>query len=232
MTDTGSTVILHTDGASRGNPGPASAGVVIAHGDKPVFAGGFFLGRMTNNQAEYHGLLLGLEQALAMGASSIIVRSDSELLVRQINGQYRVKNADLKPLVKRALDLLERFDSAEVGHVRREGNARADALANQALDAKANVGGAVDAAPAACTRPRVIERFVAQCEADGCDECPGVISSGGLWEFDGVTPQGLCVHAAAGILQAVAAAKDLSKPVTARCGRPGCGAKFTVRAIG
>ncbi len=127
---------MYTDGGARGNPGPAGVGVVIKDADsgQPVFAAGFFLGKMTNNQAEYTGLIRGLEAALKAGVTHLSAFSDSELMVKQVNGEYRVKSTDLKPLYQDASALLRRFESATLSHVRREKNKDADALANQAMD--------------------------------------------------------------------------------------------------
>lgn len=126
----------HIDGGSRGNPGPAGAGVSIddAKG-KEVFGAGFFLGRKTNNQAEYAGLLQALKVLRAIGADDILVLTDSELLAHQINGIYRVKSAELYPLYAEARKLLRGFERWEVRHVPREQNRFADKLANQAMDA-------------------------------------------------------------------------------------------------
>jgi len=135
-------VIIHIDGGSRGNPGPAAAGVVVAAADGTVVhEAGIYLGRATNNVAEYRGLLAGLEAAKSLGAEEVEIVSDSELLIRQINGQYRVKNANLLPLYRRALRLAETFGKCRFRHIRRERNTRADQLVNRALDARRNVGG-------------------------------------------------------------------------------------------
>ncbi len=126
---------LHVDGASRGNPGEAGFGVHVTAPDGSEVAGLFgYLGKATNNVAEYQALLHGLRFALARGASSVEVFSDSELLVRQLEGRYRVKNAGLVPLHREAQGLLARFAKARVAHVPREKNRDADALANRALD--------------------------------------------------------------------------------------------------
>lgn len=134
-------VTLHIDGGSRGNPGPAAAGIVITDPDtkQPLHEAAYFLGTATNNVAEYTGLLRGLEAALRLGAKNIEIRSDSELMVRQIHGQYKVKSADLKPLYQDAVALLGRFEGWGLIHVRREKNKRADELVNKALDARADV---------------------------------------------------------------------------------------------
>jgi len=134
-------VLIHTDGGARGNPGPAGAGVCIvdADTDEALHEAGYYLGETTNNVAEYTGLLRGLERSLELGATHVSVRSDSELMVRQINGQYKVKAPNLKPLFQDAMALLGRFEKWDVGHVRREGNKRADQLANAAMDAQTDV---------------------------------------------------------------------------------------------
>ena len=126
---------LNTDGASRGNPGPAGAGAVLMDAEeKPIAKLRRYLGHTTNNQAEYQALLLGLEEALAMGIKNLTVRLDSELIVKQINGAYKVKHPDLKPLYQKAKSLLKQFDHAQVSHVRRHLNSLADQLANEAID--------------------------------------------------------------------------------------------------
>jgi ribonuclease HI len=132
--------ILRTDGGSRGNPGPAGAGFVIECGGEIVARGGRFLGSVTNNVAEYEALIWGLENVSAMGFATVTVYADSELLVKQVNGQYRVKNEGLKPLFAKAVKLLRTFASFKVAHVRREQNTEADEMANQAMDARCIVG--------------------------------------------------------------------------------------------
>jgi ribonuclease HI len=136
-------VVLYTDGGSRGNPGPAGCGVVMTDEAGAVLGErAEFLGRATNNAAEYRGLLAGLRLAREAGAKRVCVRSDSELLVRQINGAYKVKSATLRPLFEEARRLLASFEAWRVEHVRRHLNARADALANSAMDrAKGRNGG-------------------------------------------------------------------------------------------
>jgi len=133
-------VVLRTDGGSRGNPGPAGAGFVIERDGEVICQGGRFLGETTNNVAEYEALIWGLENVQALGFAEVTVYADSELLVRQVNGQYRVKNEGLKPLFARARDLTRSFSSIDVVHVRRESNAAADRMANEAMDARAFVG--------------------------------------------------------------------------------------------
>ncbi len=128
-------VVLQFDGGSRGNPGPAGIGVTIDDSDgTPLYELAEFLGRCTNNVAEYTALLRGLSAAMTMGATKVQVKSDSELLVRQINGQYKVKSPDLKPLFQKAIALMGEIGDVSVGHTYREGNKRPDELANLAMD--------------------------------------------------------------------------------------------------
>ena len=138
-----STWIVNSDGGARGNPGPGGAGVVLRGPDGSVVArGGAFLGSVTNNVAEYEALLWGMRAAHALGAKDLIVRADSELVVKQLRGEYRVKNEGLKPLFCQAQGLRRAFDSVEFMHVRREDNAEADAIANEAMDGRCTVGDA------------------------------------------------------------------------------------------
>jgi ribonuclease HI len=125
---------LCIDGASRGNPGEAAIGVVILRGGAPVREIGEPIGIATNNIAEYRALLRGLEEADRLGARTVRVQSDSELLVRQLTGDYKVRNPALAALYREARAHLRRFDRWEITHVPREDNAAADALANRALD--------------------------------------------------------------------------------------------------
>lgn len=138
--------VVYIDGGSRGNPGDAAFGVYACDGDeRPVAAFGRFLGRMTNNEAEYSGLLAALHWAREEDVQELHVRSDSELMVKQMNGLYRVKSANLKPLFESAKQLTQGFTRFAIEHVRREGNVDADRLANLAMDAR----GPVDETPVA-----------------------------------------------------------------------------------
>lgn len=140
-------VLIHIDGGARGNPGPAGAGVVIASADDGtvLFEGGYFLGRATNNVAEYHALIKALDRAAALGAEAVVVQSDSELLIRQMIGEYRVKSAALEPLFSDAQASAGGFGSCTFRHIRREQNARADRLVNQAINLRRNVEDAAGA---------------------------------------------------------------------------------------
>ncbi len=129
------TVVVHTDGASRGNPGPAAIGVVIAEpSGRVLLEFGEALAPTTNNVAEYTAVIRALERALELGARRVQVQMDSQLVVRQLNGSYRVKHADMLPLYRRVLELIQRFDEVTFAHVPREQNTEADRLANAALD--------------------------------------------------------------------------------------------------
>jgi len=135
-------VTVNIDGGARGNPGPAGAGVVIRTQDRQIIhEAGLYLGEATNNVAEYSALLAGLERAAKLGATDVDIISDSELLVRQMNGQYRVKNEGLKPLYEKAMSLSAKFHRCTFRHVRREFNRDADKLVNQAIDVKRDVDG-------------------------------------------------------------------------------------------
>lgn len=137
MTDT---AVLHTDGGARGNPGPAGIGFVISAGGDVVCEAGAYIGEVTNNIAEYEALIWGLENVRDLGFRRVDVRCDSELVVRQLAGAYRVKQPHLKPLFSRVGELLKTFESSKVSHVRREKNREADALVNAAIDARSQVG--------------------------------------------------------------------------------------------
>ena len=134
-------LLCYIDGASRGNPGPAAIGIVFYAGARPdtdpILEWGAGLGRATNNMAEYQALLSALGKAIDLGARNITVRSDSELLVRQMNGQYRVKQPHLRVLYTQAKQLEAAFEQVAYEHIPRTENSRADGLCNQALDARA-----------------------------------------------------------------------------------------------
>jgi len=140
-------VQIHIDGAARGNPGPGAFAFVIRRGGKLVAREAGCLGRTTNNVAEYTALVRALEHAVQFGTAKLLIHSDSELLVKQMNGEYRVKNPDLKVLYEEARQLSRKFASVTIKHVARELNAEADRLCNEALDGR--TPGAPPAAPAA-----------------------------------------------------------------------------------
>jgi ribonuclease HI len=129
-------LVIHVDGGSRGNPGPAAAAAVLRSPDGDVVDEAHeVIGDATNNVAEYRGVLLGLDRARALGATEVEVVNDSELVAKQINGAYKVKHPAMKPLYQDAMEALRGFDRWSIRSVPREQNADADALVNQALDA-------------------------------------------------------------------------------------------------
>ena len=128
-------VVVHVDGGARGNPGPAAAAAVLSTpAGEELGEATERIGTATNNVAEYRALLLGLERARELGATEVEVVNDSELIAKQVTGEYRVKNADLKPLHAEALAALGGFGRWSIRSVPRAQNAAADALVNQALD--------------------------------------------------------------------------------------------------
>ncbi len=134
MTSSGRSATASIDGGSRGNPGPAGYGVHIEQDDGSIVELKEYLGHQTNNVAEYSGLLAALRWAAEHGVSRLLIRSDSELLVKQMRGEYRVKNPGLHPLYDEAQSLISRIGKVTIEHVPRELNADADRLANEAMD--------------------------------------------------------------------------------------------------
>jgi ribonuclease HI len=129
---------LYADGGARGNPGPAGIGVLLCADDGEVLAElARGIGRDTNNVAEYRALITGLELALSLGVTELDVRMDSELVVQQVQGRWKIRSDRLRALAVRARELLGRFEQARISHVPRAQNAGADALANQGMDAAA-----------------------------------------------------------------------------------------------
>jgi ribonuclease HI len=128
-------IVVHVDGGARGNPGPAAVAAVASSAEGETLAERkAYIGEATNNVAEYRALLLGLELARELGAEEVEIINDSELVARQIGGEYKVKHAGLKPLFAETMEKLRGFDAWSVRNVRREHNARADELVNEALD--------------------------------------------------------------------------------------------------
>jgi ribonuclease HI len=149
------TLTLEFDGGSRGNPGPAGIGVVVrAQDGTPLVTLGRFIGRATNNVAEYRALITAMEEAQKLGAKKIVIRGDSELVIKQMKGQYRVKHPDMKVLYDEARDLIRQFESARIEHNLRHKNELADKLANLAMDRRKDVTDADDiGAAGASTSP-------------------------------------------------------------------------------
>src|SRR5256885_2746814 len=151
------TLTIEFDGGSRGNPGPAAIGVVVrAQDNTPLITLGRCIGRATNNVAEYRALITGLEKAKELGAEQIIVRGDSELIIKQMRGEYRVKHPDMRELYDEAQSLIHQFDEARIEHNLRHKNELADKLVNLSLDRKMDVTDVnespIDAPAAVATR--------------------------------------------------------------------------------
>jgi ribonuclease HI len=144
---------IHTDGAARGNPGPAACAYVIERPGRPPVEHAEKLGPATNNVAEYTALIHGLEAAAALGLRRVAVLSDSELMVKQFNGEYAVKNAELKDLYNEARSLARRFEVVQLSHVRRADNKRADQLCNAVLDGRPIDAPAPSAKPKSKSKP-------------------------------------------------------------------------------
>ncbi|MBI3255682.1 MAG: ribonuclease HI family protein [Candidatus Andersenbacteria bacterium] len=129
---------LHTDGGARGNPGPAGIGYVLVVEDKASIFHAGYIGETTNNQAEYQALVAGMKRALKEGVQELACYLDSELVVKQVRGEYRVKNMDLKPWVDEVQALRRQIAKVSFTHVRREKNKAADRLVNEAIDGHLN----------------------------------------------------------------------------------------------
>jgi ribonuclease HI len=125
---------LYIDGGARGNPGPAGIGVVILGGGKKIKELSRYIGEATNNIAEYNALLYALEEALILRADTISVSMDSELVAKQLTGEYRVKDKGIRPLFERAVNMLKSFKSFEIKHIDRSENKEADKLVNKAIN--------------------------------------------------------------------------------------------------
>jgi len=131
-------IVIYSDGGSRGNPGPSAAGFVVIDDRQQVIAeGGEYLGITTNNQAEYHGVRLGLEKAIELGHKRVDFKVDSMLVVNQMKGYYKIKNRELWPIHERIRELMKHFDKVTFNHVQREFNQLADGMVNKTLDAHA-----------------------------------------------------------------------------------------------
>ena len=237
---------IHVDGGARGNPGPAGAGVTISDNQgNLVFEAAYFLGRQTNNTAEYEAVIRALRQATNLDAQTVTVYSDSELLVRQITGEYQVKSPRLTGLYQQVQTLLLKVPCWSIRHVRREENSRADELANLAMDRRTDmivfeVNGASEnsdqSAPreecsAVITDRRTIQVSVAQ--AANPEHCPAGGACAASFTIETRLPQELCIYAAHAILPTLMAMRNTEPEeygavpaLTVRCSQPGCGAVF------
>jgi ribonuclease HI len=181
-------LVAHSDGGARGNPGPAGYGVVIVdETGRKVAALSEYLGHQTNNFAEYQGLIAALEYAAQHGPKALKLISDSELLVRQIKGIYKVKNATLQDLHGRAKELIAKLDWFSIGHALREQNQEADQLANQAMD-KGMGRGSASASVARVPSPANIPAEIRQ------QEFEGIVRNGVIEIVGGKLPEGTRVQ--------------------------------------
>ncbi len=239
---------IHIDGGARGNPGPAGAGVVIRDEDgRSRLEAGFYLGRKTNNAAEYTALLKALEAAQAAAADELVIFSDSELLVRQINGDYRVKSQSLRELFDIAYDLLHGFKKWSISHVRREANEDADEMANRAMDAGEDLvlvdklhGDSPSGRSAEQTKQpddgahSAKSRCVVQVRClkpPAKSTCPAPCKRDTVFIFKETVPPGVCLAVAGAILETVHTAgkmKRAKKALKVQCPHAGCGAVFEV----
>jgi len=179
-------LVAHSDGGARGNPGPSGYGVVIKdESGRSVAALSEYLGHQTNNFAEYQGLIAALEYALKHGPKALKIISDSELLVRQIKGIYKVKNATLQDLHARAKELIKQLDWFSIGHALREHNQEADRLANEAMDR--GTGRIVERVAAGDPPARVLARSLPQ-------EFEGIVRQGKVELENGNLPDGTRVQ--------------------------------------
>jgi ribonuclease HI len=178
-------LIAHSDGGARGNPGPAGFGVVIKdESGRKVAALSEYLGHQTNNFAEYQGLIAALEYAIEHGPKALKLISDSELLVRQIKGIYKVKNATLQDLHGRAKELIAQLEWFSIGHAFREQNQEADRLANEAMDK--GMGRSVAHVAAAASAARVSNQQQQEFE--------GIVRNGRVELLNGTLPEGTRVQ--------------------------------------
>jgi ribonuclease HI len=252
-------LIINVDGGSRGNPGPAGAGVVIrSEADERIHEGGYFLDIQTNNAAEYLALIRALQRAARCEPQPIMIRSDSELLVRQMTGSYRVKNEKLADLFHEAQLLLLKVSAWQFRHVPREENQRADELANLAMDQRRDVvvfdvesnplGGASahskprrgtasssppPPGPMRCADDRPVR--VALAKPPEPDFCPAGDWFSAPRVVTSLLTDATCVHAAHAIVPTILAIQNTEPAefsavptLTVRCTRNGCGAAFHI----
>jgi len=234
---------LYVDGGSRGNPGPAAGAVLIRTRDSDVIhRAGYYLGETTNNVAEYTALLQGVRTVRKLGARQVNIFSDSELLVRQLVGQYRVRNRRLEQLLDQVQRELVGFDRWQIQHVSRSANREADLLVNQALDAGRHVADADPEAPSVPEKTSSrqaggVERgggpavVLVRCtKGASAGVCGANMTADQCFAFSSVLPAGLCVSAASVIVPAVVQLREgsLRGVVTVECPVNGCGARFSL----
>ncbi len=242
---------LYVDGGARGNPGPAACGYILKEPEgKIIESEGIFLGETTNNIAEYTGLLKGLQCARKHNIKALHIFSDSELMVKQIIGEYKVKSSNLQPLYHQIQRLLLSFDRWQIRHIPRELNKEADALVNRVLDNKARAeteehaqssesvlslqsqSAEINENKSEHLSSKILVEVI---KAPSQGICQADIKEGMCFVFSSVIPAGLCVHAAQSILPTVLAMqRDLSHDSPAiqiRCSNTQCGAIFKLTKI-
>jgi ribonuclease HI len=188
-------LVAHSDGGARGNPGPAGYGVVIKDESGRKVAGlSEYLGHQTNNFAEYQGLIAALEYAIEHGPKALKLISDSELLVRQIKGIYKVKNATLQDLHGRAKELIAQLDWFSIGHALREHNTEADRLANQAMDKGMGKSTSYVEVDASAVQRRATSAPASASAGDEAKEFEGIMRNGVIELTNGKLPEGTRVQ--------------------------------------
>lgn len=246
---------LYVDGGSRGNPGPAASAYVIKRGSGEIVkAKGFHLGQATNNVAEYTALLRGLEAVLILDVRELDIFSDSELMVKQLIGEYRVRSEDLMELFEQVQRKLLNFDRWQIKHIRREFNKDADRLVNETLD----FGGEIEEPeesleiseePSMAKKPareparkpkkkiapvgprKILAEVVSVSGEPGCEN---PMQAGQCFVFSQCVPAGLCVHAAMSLLPIVLDMQNdpcEDSPREVSCSRPGCSVRFRLSVI-
>jgi uncharacterized repeat protein (TIGR04076 family) len=248
---------LFVDGGSRGNPGPAAGAYVIKDAEGTILLSeGFYLGQATNNVAEYTALLRGLEAVQKCDVRELAIFSDSELMVKQIIGEYRVRSDGLLELFEQVQRKLLNFDRWKIKHVRRDLNKDADQLVNKTLDREAKASsagkkktGMAEAQSATLPEPSAVISEKAEAGGEEVslkvmveviaesneDVCPSPMRKGQCFVFSNCVPAGLCVHAALALLPTVVALQhdpsSRGSSMMVKCGEPGCGASFKLTVL-
>jgi uncharacterized repeat protein (TIGR04076 family) len=230
--------LLYVDGGSRGNPGPAASAYVIKSPDGTILdARADYIGRATNNSAEYNALIMGLEAACALGKDKIHIFSDSELIVRQIIGQYRVRDQGLKGLFEQVQKLLLAFDCWQIRHIPREMNRDADHMVNVKLDETQGLVTPNEPAQPIETDLNSLKILVEVAHTPAPGVCPADLRTGQCFAFSHVTPAGMCLSAMQTIMPAITdlMANDpgagARERISVRCPKRNCGAIFHLTGL-
>jgi len=235
---------IYIDGGARGNPGPAGSGyLVISPTGEVLKSGSHFISKATNNVAEYVALIKGLEAAGELGVSELNIFTDSELLTRQLIGEYRVKNPALRVLFEQAQRILIQFSRWQIKHIPREQNRQADALVNTAID-KGLAGKSTSGSETHTPGPQAIREtnghgdrgsvkvIVEVTTEPKAGMCPAGLRKGQCFVFSDLTPAGMCINAMQGLLPGVCAIRHGGQVKrVVRCPDGKCGAVFTVTIV-